>query len=386
MASVTLASPLSGGRVTSSSPGASYFAPDLMVRGRIECSGVLEIDGAMQGDIQAENLIIGQNGRVRATIDAGQAVVAGTVQGVLKSKSVTFAQGCSFEGDVEYEAIGVEPDAIIQGAMIPVMGPGGRPSVAAPTPVAALASVARARVVAAEYAPEAQEGKSPATGRAVLWAVTLAGVLVGAVLAAMVGGLPPIQHLWSSPKAEHSAAAAPTEDVAPKVAIPPEAQVPTSAPKPTEAAAPEESATKAAAQKAKDAAALKAKIEADVAARTAAAKAKAEAAAVAKAKAEAEAQKQADAAAKADAEAKSKATAAVEASKEQAASAKAAAPLEVSEEPVKAVTSRKNTTKKSSASEQTNAEKGAAPSCSWVQQCSGPDKTSCVSVRQCSGD
>ncbi len=108
----------------------SYLAPDLMVRGRILCRGTVEIDCEMDGDIDANNLIIGPEGRCRATVVANDTVVSGTFEGLIKSRCVTFTDGCEFDGDVQYEALGMEPNADVRGAMFPVLDGNARTALA----------------------------------------------------------------------------------------------------------------------------------------------------------------------------------------------------------------------------------------------------------------
>jgi cytoskeletal protein CcmA (bactofilin family) len=101
-----------------------------MVRGRIVCRGTVEIDGMMEGDIDANNLIIGPQGRTRASVVANDTVVSGAYEGVIKSRCVTFTDGCDFEGEVQYEALGMEANADVRGSMFPVFNADARTAIA----------------------------------------------------------------------------------------------------------------------------------------------------------------------------------------------------------------------------------------------------------------
>lgn len=102
-------------------PGPSFFAPDLQVTGRIVSTGDLEIEGEVDGIVDAIRLKVGPHGRLRATIEADDAVVSGNVAGIIKARGVTFTDGCRFTGEVQYEQLGMEPDAIVEGRLIPVI-------------------------------------------------------------------------------------------------------------------------------------------------------------------------------------------------------------------------------------------------------------------------
>jgi cytoskeletal protein CcmA (bactofilin family) len=128
MPAVSLTSSPKGPEVGEAPP--SYLAPDLMVRGRIVCRGTVEIDGMMEGDIDANNLIIGPQGRTRASVVANDTVVSGAYEGVIKSRCVTFTDGCDFEGEVQYEALGMEANADVRGSMFPVFNADARTAIA----------------------------------------------------------------------------------------------------------------------------------------------------------------------------------------------------------------------------------------------------------------
>ncbi|GAB3444239.1 bactofilin family protein [Insolitispirillum peregrinum] len=225
--------------VPSSLRRGSYLAPDLVVRGRIQCSGVVEIDGAMQGDIQAETLVVGPQGRISAAIDANTALVGGKVDGVLKSRAVTFAQGCDFNGEVQYEALGVEPEASVQGVLVPVVGSNarhhaGQTILPVERPVSRMPKVTAkpaARAASAEGQAGASRERASPRGRTILWVVTLMGVLLGAGLAALVGGTPGVVQWWTLVRSEPpvTAPAKPPASEEPAVTAGAEPSVPSAA-------------------------------------------------------------------------------------------------------------------------------------------------------------
>lgn len=402
--------------VPSSLRRGSYLAPDLVVRGRIQCSGVVEIDGAMQGDIQAETLVVGPQGRISAAIDANTALVGGKVDGVLKSRTVTFAQGCDFNGEVQYEALGVEPEASVQGVLVPVVGSNarhhaGQTILPVERPVSRMPKVTAkpaARAASAEGQAGASRERASPRGRTILWVVTLMGVLLGAGLAALVGGTPGVVQWWTlvrseppvtapakPPVAEESTvtagAGAPVPPVAASGEPPVDAQPAKVAPAVDKSVVPEKQIS------------AKAQADAEIAEKaTAAARIKADA--EAKAKADALAEKAAAAKAKAEMEAAAKAEAKAIAEAEAAAAAKAKAETEAAAEKARVTAEGDETTghkgaaatdgesekPRESAKRSPNKKDPAAASseggCSWVLQCEGPGNNKCVSVRQCAGD
>lgn len=111
--------------------GGSYLAPDLVVRGRIETSGSVEMDCEFHGDVLAHQASVGPNGRIRARISADEATVSGKMSGIVTARQAFFRDGCHFRGEVEYESLGTEPNAEVDARLVPVMA--GSSTLAIPT-------------------------------------------------------------------------------------------------------------------------------------------------------------------------------------------------------------------------------------------------------------
>lgn len=388
----------------------SYLAPDLIIQGRIECDGVVEIDAAMQGVIQAKGLIIGSKGRVRAAIDADQAVVAGTVEGVLKSRSVTFASGCDFDGDVQYEAIGVEANASVQGGMYPILNAAPRPQ----NQDLQLAPSAPAQLPQSQAIAHSGQSKpakpSLSSSRTVLWVVTLLGIVVGALIAAMISAPPPLRQWWAAYQQNNGASTTPaaTPQGVPETAPPTQSEaappLPAS-PTPPPVSEAKSTSIPAKAPPAPPVAALTAAgtpppsltedgtkrtpQETAASKRQDASKAAAEKAAAARANAEKSTktapEKPSPTAAKATDETPEAAqgnSPPASTTDKDSPSTEGAAPA-----PTEAASAKKPTSRSKGAAE---SQAPAAPSegstegsCSWVLRCEGPGNSGCISTRQC---
>lgn len=178
---------------TASRPGPSYFAPDLEVTGRITSSGDLEIDGQVNGTVDATRLKVGPHGRVRAALAADDAVVSGKVVGVLKARGVTFTDGCHFTGEVQYEQIGMQSAAEVEGRLHPVIDGNARTNVGqtvqtTPAPAGPAVSGRKAAARPVPHIPRHVAAVEPVapTGHPVLKGLVVATVLIAA---AVVGAL-----------------------------------------------------------------------------------------------------------------------------------------------------------------------------------------------------
>jgi cytoskeletal protein CcmA (bactofilin family) len=199
--------------------GRSFLASDLSVRGSIRSSGTVEIDGVVDGDISGSVIHAAGNSRIRATIDADSAFIAGAVSGLIKARSVTFANDCLFTGEVQYERLRMEPNARVEGALHPVIGSDARTFVDA--------------AVLTEPAPRPTFRDEPATtssrGRKFLSLLIFFMTLAAAVAAGIVYVAPAAQQ-WRSDLMESLKAAPPAEPV--QTAPPDKVPAPASEPEP----------------------------------------------------------------------------------------------------------------------------------------------------------
>ena len=89
------------------------------LRGEIYSEEELFIDGDMEGTIEVRNrLIIGPNGKVKATIKATDVVVRGSVQGNVDAiERIAIMNGASIVGDVKTAGIVIEDGAYFKGGI-----------------------------------------------------------------------------------------------------------------------------------------------------------------------------------------------------------------------------------------------------------------------------
>src|SRR5262245_33698929 len=81
---------------------------DLKIIGR----GVLQIDGEIQGDVEATEVVIGETGKVSGTVVGQQVTVRGAVSGVICAKSVVLEASARVDADIHHISL-----AIVRGAL-----------------------------------------------------------------------------------------------------------------------------------------------------------------------------------------------------------------------------------------------------------------------------
>ena len=82
---------------------------------RIISRGILQIDGEIEGDVQAAEVIIGAQGKVTGLVAGQQVTVSGKVSGAICAKTVTLQSTSEVEGDIHHMAFAIEQGAIFEG-------------------------------------------------------------------------------------------------------------------------------------------------------------------------------------------------------------------------------------------------------------------------------
>lgn len=97
----------------------SVIGPDVSIRGDIEASADLHIDGAVTGDIVCAALVQGENSHIEGEVRAKSARLAGTVQGLVEVADLVVLKSAKVEGDVSYDTLTIEQGATVNGRFAP---------------------------------------------------------------------------------------------------------------------------------------------------------------------------------------------------------------------------------------------------------------------------
>jgi cytoskeletal protein CcmA (bactofilin family) len=105
--------PTDGGSGSGSTP--SVIAPGMKVIGDLETSGVVKIDGAVEGSIRgARQVLLGRSGSIQGDVHAEEAILAGKVTGtVVASERVEVQSTSRIDGDIHTKSI-----VVLEGGMI----------------------------------------------------------------------------------------------------------------------------------------------------------------------------------------------------------------------------------------------------------------------------
>ncbi|HEY7810682.1 MAG TPA: polymer-forming cytoskeletal protein [Allosphingosinicella sp.] len=93
----------------------SFIGPEVTITGDVETTGRLHLDGKVTGDIRCDVLTQGATGVVHGNITAGEARLAGLVDGAVEAGSLHLEASARVTGDVLYEALGIATGAEVEG-------------------------------------------------------------------------------------------------------------------------------------------------------------------------------------------------------------------------------------------------------------------------------
>jgi cytoskeletal protein CcmA (bactofilin family) len=102
----------------SASGDKSVIGNDLKIIGqglKIIGQGILQVDGEIEGDVQAAEVIVGEQGSVTGMVAGEQVVVRGRVSGALCGKSIVLQSSCNVEGDIHHMSLAIEQGAMFDG-------------------------------------------------------------------------------------------------------------------------------------------------------------------------------------------------------------------------------------------------------------------------------
>jgi cytoskeletal protein CcmA (bactofilin family) len=97
----------------------SVFGADTAIRGDIDASADLHIDGKVEGDITCQALVQGESGTIVGAITAESARLAGTVRGSINTREIVILKSARIHGDVVYDALTIEQGAQVEGRLSP---------------------------------------------------------------------------------------------------------------------------------------------------------------------------------------------------------------------------------------------------------------------------
>ena len=96
----------------------SVIGNDLRILGKglkITGRGVLQIDGQIDSDVQAAEVIVGEHGKVTGMVAGQHVLICGEVSGVVCAKTVALTALAKVDGDVHHMSLAIEFWRLVRG-------------------------------------------------------------------------------------------------------------------------------------------------------------------------------------------------------------------------------------------------------------------------------
>ncbi len=95
----------------------SVLSSDLKVKGNLLTSGDIQIEGIIEGDIQAHLLTVGETSKIKGEIIADDVIINGSVVGCVRGLKVRLTNKARVQGDIIHKAIAIESGAHFEGTV-----------------------------------------------------------------------------------------------------------------------------------------------------------------------------------------------------------------------------------------------------------------------------
>ena len=93
----------------------SIISSDLRIVGNLMCSGSVEVEGEIEGNVTCGNVTIRRTGSIKCDVTADVIQVDGEINGLVKGRNITLSETGRITGMIMYEALSVKDGAYIDG-------------------------------------------------------------------------------------------------------------------------------------------------------------------------------------------------------------------------------------------------------------------------------
>ncbi len=93
----------------------SVISADLKVVGNLHCAGDIQIKGTVEGDVRSRTVTVGEGAHVEGSLYGDSVKILGSVKGHIEATMVTVAKSAKILGDIVHENLSVEAGAFLEG-------------------------------------------------------------------------------------------------------------------------------------------------------------------------------------------------------------------------------------------------------------------------------
>jgi cytoskeletal protein CcmA (bactofilin family) len=92
----------------------SIIGADLKIVGNLQCDGDIDVQGTVQGDIEAATVTVDKDARVDGSIRAHSLIVSGSVDGEMAATEISLTSTARVTGELIHETLSVDPGASLE--------------------------------------------------------------------------------------------------------------------------------------------------------------------------------------------------------------------------------------------------------------------------------
>ena len=93
----------------------SIISEDTEFKGNIKTPGEIQIDGVLNGNVRAKQVVVGINGNVRGNVTANFLRICGKIEGEIRAETLEIVSSASVKGNVYKKTISMEAGSKIVG-------------------------------------------------------------------------------------------------------------------------------------------------------------------------------------------------------------------------------------------------------------------------------
>ena len=93
----------------------SIISADMKVVGNLESGGDVQIEGSVEGDIKSRTVTIGEKAQINGSVIADTANILGRINGEIRASVVRIAKTANVQGNINYQTLSIEDGAVIDG-------------------------------------------------------------------------------------------------------------------------------------------------------------------------------------------------------------------------------------------------------------------------------
>ena len=101
----------------------SCIGSGMSIVGNIECNGLAQVFGRIEGELRASDLLISDGAQVEGSIIAHDVTVCGRVKGTIRAVRVRLQNGGLVEGDIFHKSLSIDESSQFEGSSRRVENP-----------------------------------------------------------------------------------------------------------------------------------------------------------------------------------------------------------------------------------------------------------------------